>query len=93
MDGHQTGSPQGPGKQNPAYGPAHRHHAPDLRFYPSPDSTRHTGETTGLYDLHTLAVADQEQGVVVAQLVEVRTLRQAPKRRPRDATAPRTGFA
>ncbi len=26
MDGHRTGVPQGPGEQNPAYRPTHRHH-------------------------------------------------------------------
>ena len=26
MDDHRTGNPKGPGEQNPAYRPAHRHY-------------------------------------------------------------------
>jgi hypothetical protein len=32
MDDHPSGYPQGPGGQNPAYRPTHRHNPSDLHF-------------------------------------------------------------
>ena len=36
MDGHTAGVPQGPGGQNPAYRPAHRHHDLAVSAKPPP---------------------------------------------------------
>ena len=56
MDGHRTGSPQGPGEQNPAYRGTHRHYAINtghFAVYGCPSASRctfvaHEDESTAL---------------------------------------------